>query len=492
MLSPRRALVALVALPLAAAPLASCAVGVNPVTGARRAYAWTWQQEIEVGRSADREIVEQFGMVDDPNLAAWVTRVGEQVLAVSHLRRPGALDEYRETRFTFRVLDTEEVNAFALPGGYIYVTRGLLAHLDSEAQLAVVLGHEVAHVAGRHSSKDALRAGIVQLGIEGVAELGGIGRGIAEVGGTGIQLLLLRHGRDDERESDRLGVEYATLAGYDAAEGAHFFAALRRMGSREGWFPSFLSTHPDPGRREETVRRLAAEHAARVGGTLRVGRDAYLSRIDGLVLGEDPRYGYVENGVFHHPAGRFSVPVPAGWSMEREGREVQFAPRAGTLVVMLHPRVRFGSAAEAAAAFLEEQELTEVRSSTPDHGSVTARRIDANGTGEDGPYRVAALWLEQGGAVRRLVGLAAPADRRTMEYALSTMAFGLRRLTDPRLLNVSPSYLEVVTTRREGTFRSTVGSRRLPDGVDLEALAILNGVEVEGRIPAGTRLKLPR
>jgi predicted Zn-dependent protease len=198
----RSILRALLPLLVALPTLASCAVGVNPVSGARRAYAYTWQQEIRLGREADREIVEQFGVVDDAELAAYVVRVGEAVLAHSHLRREGALPEYRETAFTFRVLDTEVVNAFALPGGFVYVTRGLLAHLDSEAQLAVVLGHEVAHVAARHSSKDALKTGALMIGIAGASalgeELGGVAEVLAEAGGLGLQFLMLRHSRDDE------------------------------------------------------------------------------------------------------------------------------------------------------------------------------------------------------------------------------------------------------------------------------------------------------
>jgi predicted Zn-dependent protease len=492
----RSLLRALLPVLVAVPALSSCAVGVNPVTGAKRAYAYTWQQEIQLGRQADREIVEQFGVVDDPALQAYVERVGEAVLAVSHLRRDGALPEFRETAFTFRVLDSEIVNAFALPGGFVYVTRGLLAHLDSEAQLAVVLGHEIAHVAARHSSKDALKTGLVALGVAGASvlgdELGGVAGLLAELGGLGAQLLMVRHSRDDERESDALGVEYAARAGYDAAEGAHFFTALKRMQLREGWFPSFLSTHPDPGRREETVRRMAGEWAARGHAGRRVERDAFLARIDGLVLGEDPRQGFVEDGHFVHPAGRYRFPLPRGWGMEREGREVQFAPGQGSAAVLFNGSVRHATAAEAAAEFVREHELAGVSTSAPAFAGGRASRVDGTLRQGEESYRVSALWVEHGGEVRRFIGFSAPADARAMANALSTMVNGFRPLTERRHLDVRPASLEVVRVRRAAPFRELVGDRELPEGMDLEALAILNAVGVDEVLAAGRAVKLPR
>jgi predicted Zn-dependent protease len=491
----RSAARAILPLLLVVPALEACAVGVNPVSGARRAYAYTWQQEIRIGREADREILEQFGVVADPVLARYVERVGEAVLEESHLRRPGALEEFRETAFTFRLLDTEIVNAFALPGGYVYVTRGLLAHLENEAQLAVVLGHEVAHVAARHSSKAALKQGLVMLGIAGAGaigeELGSVASVLAAAGGLGAQLLMMRHSRDDERESDALGVEYASRAGYDAAQGAEFFTALRRMRVREAWYPSFLSTHPDPGRREQSVRELAARHAS-PGRPGVVRADAYLERIEGLVLGEDPRQGFLEDGAFHHPAGRFTFPVPRGWEMSREGREVQLAPPRGSVGVVFLPATRHATAAEAAAAFVSENTLGDVSTASPVIGGRRVERVDATARGGDETYRVTAVWIEDGGEVRRFLALSSPREAGSMEQALSWMLRGFRRMTDPDRLGVEPSRVEVVRIGRSARFGDLAGGRELPQGMDLEALAIMNGVAADDLVPAGRRLRLPR
>ncbi len=142
--------------------LAGCvSVERSLVTGNKRAFGYTWAQEVQIGNEADPAIVAQYGLYDNAQIASYVENLGQELLQTSHLRRPDTPAEMRNTPFAFRVLDSPVVNAFALPGGYIYVTRGLLAHLDNEAQLAVVLGHEIGHVVGRHASK---RAAQQQLG----------------------------------------------------------------------------------------------------------------------------------------------------------------------------------------------------------------------------------------------------------------------------------------------------------------------------------------
>lgn len=476
--------------------VAACAVSTNPVSGKRRAYGYTWEQEVRLGRQADQEIVEQFGVYDDPELQDYVRRVGEQVLAQSHLRRETALPEYRTTRFTFRILDTEIVNAFALPGGFVYVTRGLLAHLENEAQLAVVLGHEVAHVAARHSAQNALEGSLVMIGLLGASllgeELAGIGEELMDYGGIGLNLLLFRYSRDDERESDRLGVEYAAMAGYAAAEGADFFTALERMQQKQGWFPAFLSTHPDPGRREETVRELAGQWAARGHAGTRVEAGAYLARLEGLVMGENPRDGFEENGVFYHPDGAFRFPVPRGWKAAREGREVQFATERSGLAVRFKATARAPTPGAAADDFIRENELYGAQSARTDLNGFAGARVDAT-TGNAGrSFHVVGYWLQQDQAVRRFVGVAESSRGDEMAYALSGMVRGFRRLTDERILSMQPARLAVTPVRQDAPFRTLVDARRLPRGMTVDDLAILNGVQADAVVPAGTRLKLPR
>jgi predicted Zn-dependent protease len=483
---------------LAVAPvLGGCVVtSASPVTGRQRAYAYTWEQEMRMGREADREIVARYGTYDDPELEAYVRRVGEAVLATSHLRREGALPEYRAAKFTFRVLDSEAVNAFALPGGFVYVTRGLLAHLDNEAQLAVVLGHEIAHVAARHGSQSALESGLMIAGVLGAGLLGervaGAGQEIGDLGGVAGDLMLIRYSRDDERESDRLGVEYAALAGYRAEEGVELFTALQRMQARGGRLPGFLSTHPDPGRREEAVAWTAAEWAARGHDGQRVEADAYRARINGITLGQDPREGFDRGGTFHHPAGGFRFPMPPGWQAVRDGREVRMVPRgASGAQVELVARSRHSTAQAAAEDFIRENGLEGAAGYRTNMNGFPGARVDAALEHGGRSFVVTGYWMEHEGAVLRFVGVAESAYGEALGEAVGVMTRGLRTLTDERILSLQPARLALVTTDADEPFRAWVDPRDLPPGMDLEDLAILNGVGVDDVIPAGTVLKLP-
>ena len=194
-----------------------------------------------------------------------MTEVGNRVLATSHLRRPGADEQVRNTPVNFGVLDSPIINAMALPGGYIYVTRGMLAHLNNEDQLATVLAHEIGHVAARHAARQAWQQQIGQGLLLGGALLGqGLGlptQDLMNLGGMAAQLIFLRYSREDELEADKLGVEYSSGAGYDPRETIGLFQTLDRMQEKEGQgMPGFLSTHPDPGERIQRIRELIGSH----------------------------------------------------------------------------------------------------------------------------------------------------------------------------------------------------------------------------------------
>lgn len=482
---------------LALASLGACVMSVSPVTGRERAYGYSWEQEQALGREADREIVAQFGTYGDAELEAYVRRVGESVLAASHLRREDAPPEYRTAKFVFRVLDTEAVNAFALPGGFVYVTRGLLAHLRNEAQLAVVLGHEIGHVAARHRSQSVLESGLVMAGLMGAGIAGermaGAGQEIQDFGGIAAQLMLIRYSRDDERESDRLGVEYAALAGYRAEEGAEFLVTVQRLQARGGRLPAFLSSHPDPGRREEAVAWAAAEWASRGHDGQRVAADTFLAHIDGITLGEDPRMGFVHDGRFYHPEGAFWFPVPRGWDVAREGRQVRIGPPAAAGV-----EVKFGfgsrhpNADVAAAEFVRENGLENAASYRTNMNGFPGARVAAGLTTGGGDFTVAGYWMQHRGQLVRWVGIAEPGAWEALEESIGVMTRGFRALSDERILSMQPARLALVTTEAEEPFRALVDARHLPAGMDLEAIAILNGVEADDVIPAGTLLKLPR
>ncbi|HET9432036.1 MAG TPA: M48 family metallopeptidase, partial [Chitinophagaceae bacterium] len=223
--------------------LSNCAR--NPVTGKKQVVLMSEEQEIAMGKEADPQIIAQFGLYEDTALQNFINVKGKQMAAISH--RP-------KLEYGFRVLDSEVLNAFAVPGGYVYFTRGIMAHFNSEADFAGVLGHEIGHITHRHSVAQQRNQILGQLGIiAGIIISPELAR-FAEAASTGLQLLFLKYSRDAEREADELGVEYSSKIGYDAQQMANFFTTLERKstGSASAELPEFLSTHPNPGDRNAT------------------------------------------------------------------------------------------------------------------------------------------------------------------------------------------------------------------------------------------------
>ncbi len=474
--------------------LGGCGTTTNLVTGETQRGAYTWQEEVRLGAEADQQVIAQFGLYDDPQLAAYVDRLGQAVLQTSAYGQAETPAEIRATPFHFRVLDSPVVNAFALPGGYIYVTRGLLAHLDSEAQLAVVLGHEIGHVLARHASRRAASAQLGQLGLLGAAVLGGIlgggnvAQGILDYGGVGVQLLFLSHSREDEREADRAGVAYAEFAGYDAAEAAAFFDSLERLGTRQGGgLPSFLSTHPDPAERKQTIPQLAAQYDS---GT-EVNARGFLAEIDGIVLGDDPRQGFEEGGRFYHPELRFQFDVPTGWAVLNTPSAVQVSEPNGRATLQF-TFAQEASAQAAGRAFASQQGVQVSRQGAVSVNGNAAYRVEGTANTEQGALGFLAYFIEYGGNVYRFLGLAPASSFRTYANALEASQRSFARLTDSRYLNREPVRLDVVSADRTAAFSSFLRGRSVPPGFTEEELAILNQLGLTSTVPAGSFLKLPR
>lgn len=468
----------------------------NFITGEDQRGAYTWQQERQLGAEADGQIVAQFGLYDeDPALTAYVERVAQEVLQTSAYSDPTTPAEIRNSPFVFRILDSPVVNAFALPGGFIYVTRGLLSYLENEAQLAVVLGHEIGHVLGRHSSEQAARAQLSQLGLVGAAIIGGVvggGRvaeGILNYGGTGVQLLQLKYGRGAEREADLAGVAYAEFAGYEASEAARFFRALARLSEQSGGsIPNFLSTHPDPAEREATIPQLAASDP-RYQGTM-VNVEEYLNQIQGIVLGEDPRQGYVENSMFYHPELRFSLRVPSNWQTQNSPTAFLMGEPNGQALIQL--TLAQGSTAEEAARALAGQQGVQVTGS----GAVTvggnrAYRIEGTAQQQNGALGFSATFIEYGGNVYQVMGLTSSSALAQYRDTFRGVGDSFSRLTDSRYLNRQPTRLEVTTTRSSTTIDALLRGRTLPPGVTENEISIMNQVQLGETIPAGRAVKLP-
>lgn len=485
------------ALLLALLLLSACGTtNTNYVTGEEQRGAYTWAQEVELGREADRQISAAYGLYDNAALSQYVQQLGEEVLQTSAYSDPSTPAEIRSTPFTFRVLDSPVVNAFALPGGFIYVTRGLLAHLENEAQLAVVLGHEIGHVLGRHSSEQAARQQLSQLGLLGAAVLGGVvgggqvAEGILNYGSVGTQLLTLKYGRGAEREADRAGVAYAEFAGYESMEAVEFFETLQRIGeaSGQGSLPNFLSTHPNPGERAQTIPQLAAEFAP--GGT-EVGEREYLTRIDGIVLGENPRQGFVEGNTFYHPDLRFRFSYPRGWRLQNSPAAVVIGEPDGRAAIQF-TFAQEQTAEAAARAFASQQGIQVNRSQRVSIGGYPGYRVEGGAQQQGGALGFSATFVEYGGNVYQILGLTSANAFGQYVDEFRATAESFDRLTDPQYLNREPVRLDLVSVNSTTTIQALLRGRTLPRDFDAQEVAIMNQVDLTEPIPTGSLVKLPQ
>jgi predicted Zn-dependent protease len=472
--------------------LYSCVTDIVPATGEKRYLGYTWQQEMEIGKEVSKQVTALFGQYRDPKLERYVSEVGNRVLAKSHLRRPGAEEQFRNTPVTFSVLDSPIINAMALPGGYIYVTRGMLAHLNNEDQLATVLAHEIGHVAARHASRQAWQQKIGQGLLLGGALLSqGLGlpaQDILNLGGMAAQLIFLRYSREDELEADKLGVEYGSAAGYDPREVIGFFQTLNRIQEKEGQgMPSFLATHPNPGDRIQRIQELAgAASRARP-----VADSRYITAIDNLVVGEDPRQGFVEGNVFYHPDLRFRFPVPRGFKLINQPTQVVMV-EAQNRAIMGFATAGERSAEAAAAKFLSQPALRVLERTPTRSSGLPAYVVVADAQTENKQIiRLIAYFVEYRGNVYQFLGYSGQQAFGAFRGAFLQTMQGFGEAQDARILNRQPVRLDLQPVSRTAALRDLL-PRNLPAPFTPQEVAIINQLELNQEIAAGRIVKIPR
>lgn len=473
---PRPVLRALL-VPVLALPLAACAT--NPATGERQLMLVGEGQEIEMGRQGAQQVRDVIGLVQDEGLQSYVSEIGLAMARDSE--RP-------DLPWSFQVVDDPVVNAFALPGGPVFVTRGILAYFGSEAELATVLGHEAGHITARHSAEQMSRQQLYG----GLAGLGAVvfeaGAAVRSLMGTGLNVLFLQYGRDDERQADRLGLRYLTARDYDPSEAVDVFQMLDRQSEATGGsgLPGWLSTHPSPEDRIERIRAiLDTMSSERRGGT--VGRERYLERIDGLVFGPNPRNGYFRGGTFLHPELAFRMEFPEDWERQNMARAVVARSPDGDAILQI-TLAEAGSHGAAAREFFGQQAIrstADVRESRI-HGLPATTGMFVAGT-EQGDLQGRASFVEHAGQVYQLLGFTARSSYGTWRETFRNSHESFDRLRDPEVLDVQPMRLRAITTERSGTVSDLLERRPAP--VDAGTLAILNAVDEGETIPAGTTLK---
>jgi predicted Zn-dependent protease len=468
----------------AAAPLLMfCAFGTgcatNPVTGERQLSLISESQEIEMGRQAAAEAEQSIGLVADRALQDYVQRIGTSLARDSE--RPNL-------PWTFRVVDDPTPNAFALPGGYIFVTRGLMTMMRSEAELAGVLGHEIGHVTAKHSVTMLSRAQIAQLGLGIGSILSPTVARLGNLAGAGMQLLFLKYGRDAERQADDLGFKYALADNYDVRQIPNVFASLARVGEASGQspLPSWLASHPYPEERIQRLQQAIAQLQQPLNNT-NAGIDAYMARINNLVYGENPRAGYFQNALFLHPDLRFRWQLPQGWKTQNMTQAVMGgSPQQDALMQLT---ISQGNPETAANQFFSQQGLAASQVQRTSINGMNAVTGYFQATTEQGVLQGFAAFVTHDNNTYQILGYA-PANRfNTYDNVFRQSIGSFARLTDPQALNVQPVRIATVRTTQAMTLAEF--NQRYPStGININELALINEVaDANARIPAGTWMK---
>ncbi len=464
--------------------LAACAT--NPATGQRELSLMSEAQEVQTGRQLDAEVRRQMGVYNDPELQRYVTDVGLRLARGSH--RPNL-------PWHFTVVDQPAVNAFALPGGYIYITRGILPFLDNEAEFAGVLGHEIAHVTARHSAAAYSKATSAGVGLALLGIFVPSTRPLQGLAETALGVLFLKHGRDDELEADRLGAEYTARSGWDPEGIAGMLTTLARIdeatGSRKG-VPNWLSTHPAPADRVQAVQ-ASVDKARAAAGRQSFARDeaGFLNRIDGIVYGDSPEQGVVRGNRFLHGDLRFALEFPEGWEIQNAPAQVSAkAPGEDAYMVLQlvqEPRGTIQDTAvqsmQGAGFRLVEGDRREINGLPAFVGTYQGR------AGNVGNVIVRAAHLEHERKVYLFAGMAPQNTFNRFNTVITRSLDSFEPLSRQEAAAIRANRIDVYTVRAGDTWQS-IASRASEGNIRPATLAIMNHYPVNEQPRPGDRIKI--
>lgn len=467
----------------ALAILAGCAT--NPATGKKEFSLMSEAQEVQIGQEADPQIRQEMGVYEDRELQQYVSSIGMRLAKVSE--RPNL-------PWHFTVVDEPAVNAFALPGGYIYLTRGIMAFLNNEAQLAGVLGHEIGHVTARHAAQQYTQATSAGLGVTLLSIFVPEARPFQGVAETAVGLMLMKYGRDDELQSDRLGVQYTAKTGWDPAGVAGMLRTLQRLdqasGSNRG-VPNFLSTHPAPADRVAQVQRFIKENPVAVGTSGGVKDEAeYLRRIDGIIFGDSPADGMVRGNTFVHPELRLSLTFPQGWEIQNGATQVvSKAPdRDNYLLLQFVPNAQ-GSIQQIAQGSMTQAGFRPLQGERAEINGLDAFVGTYQGNMEGlGNTGVLAAHIVQGNRVYLFAGLAPANQFNNAQQSFAQAIRSFRQLSASEAASIKPNRVDVYTVRGGDTWASI--AERSGGLVKPTTLAIMNNYEPNQAPRAGDRIRI--
>jgi predicted Zn-dependent protease len=490
----------LTSLAIATALLTGCGSKVqNPVTGQSERSAMTETAEVSEGKKAHEQVLQEYTALNNPRLQAYVNDIGQRLAKLSH--RP-------TLAWTFTVLDSPEINAFALPGGYVYVTRGIMAYMDSEADLAGVIGHEIGHVTARHGAQRATRQQNAGLGVLAASVLGAVleNRGVAgagqlasEVSQTAAAGYIAKYGREQELQADGLGAEYLARGNFDPRNmidvinvlknqerfAADLAAAQGRPAPEQN---SWLASHPSNDDRLTQITRLSAQYKD-TGKYVDEGRARYLQMIDGMPFGESAEQGLTRGRNFYHSGMGIAVTAAQGWSIQNQPDSVILvnAARDAGLVIHVAPPNSGKTHDEVIRNLIK-----------PDSGRVEPRQINGLaathfvGTQADknGQRKNIELTVVTGPNNNTFLLVYQAKDAATLQRNMAQMREsenGFRAMNQADAAAARPWLLRTSTMPRGGFAEL---ARSTPIANPEQQLKLINGVYAAGTIPPGAPVKV--
>jgi predicted Zn-dependent protease len=463
-----------------------CGCAINPVSRRPEVVLTTVAREREIGKEETAKVEKNMGFVEDEKLVRYVRAIGRRL--AEHSPR-------QDVEYTLHVVDTIEPNAFALPGGYVFVTRGLLALANSEDELANVIGHEIGHVAARHAVQRAslgtpfaIATGLPALAVGIVFPR--LGRTVAGIGKLASGLVLSPYSRDQEREADRVGQDIAAAAGWDPAAMATFLhtlereETLRRDGKPRGM--SFLSSHPSiPERVRKTADRaqkLEPASADRIAG----GRAGFLQRLDGLRVGPSPAEGVFVQGRFLHPDLDFSLQFPKDWETQNARNYVAARMPDSEVFAVLESAGEGEDPLEAARTFEEKVGIRLLHE--PEPLRIAGLRA-VRSAGQRRGKKLDFTWIAHAGRVYQITGVSPASEFDRHRPTFSRIARSFQPLTATQRALIEDTRLRVIRARRGETMEQVLA--RTEGAWSAEEAAVANAVDVADLLGEGQLLKVP-
>ena len=461
---------------------------MNPVSGRPEVVLISKKGESEIGKEQAKQVAETMGLTEDPKLTAYIQAIGQQ-LAMHSPRQ--------DVEYEFHVVEMVEPNAFALPGGYVYVSRGLLPLVNSEDELAGVIGHEIGHVAARHSVQRISKAAPFAIvgGITGGAvglvnknlgqAVGGISYGIGSV-------VLAPYSRGQETEADEVGIEMAASAGWDPNAMPSFLHTLQReveLLQGETREPSFLDSHPATAERVEDTKEHAKELTRAPARPVAKGQAAFLAKLDGLIVGNDPAAGVFIENRFLQPDLDFTLEFPVDWETHNQHQFVAAIEPDGKVLTILQVAGEGDDPLGPPRALGEKLEVNLMEKVKRFNvGRLPAARLGLQMKGEDGPMAVDLTWIAYQGVIYQIMGLSPLPQYEQRQRVFTKIVQSFRPLTSAERESIQVTRLRIANARDGETLQQLLartGSASTP-----EETAVANGLETDTKLRDGQLIKV--